>query len=326
MNKKKYSANEIALENVMEKIHLENSYERWVKNFGLNLVNIWKEPSVTKLSLDQRNTGKNNAAIVIGAGPSLHQHNHLKLLAKSGFKGSIICTDRILIPALKAGITPKKFPKFYVVTIDTAEKIKKFYDDDIVKKYGSKINGLFTIVTNPKTLKIARKNGIKIHWMHALFDYSEGKKSFNQISSLIIRAKNSEHGLPGIQTGGNVGTSAWFVGWQILKCKTICLIGINHSWNVNDDWKKMAAHCNTPLNIDKKSHLFKKLFPVVYNPEFNSECMLDPIFQYYSNALKDFISRAPSYVKTINSTEGGCIFGRQIKCVIFQKFLKKYRF
>jgi hypothetical protein len=325
MTKNQHSTNKVALENVMEQIHLENSYEQWVKNFGLNLVNIWKEPSAKNLILSDTNK-KNNSAIVIGAGPSIHDHKHLELLAKSNFKGSIICTDRILIPALKAGITPKKFPKFYVITIDTAEKIKKFYDNEIVKKYGSKINGIFTIVTNPKTLQIARKNGININWMHALFDYSEGKKSFNQISSLMIRAKNSEHGLPGIQTGGNVGTSAWFVAWKILKCKNVCLIGINHSWNENDEWEKMAAHCNIPLNIDKKSHLFKKLFPTIYNPEFDCKCVLDPVFQYYSNALKDFITRTPSHVKTINATQGGCIFGRQIICMTLQQFLKIYEF
>ena len=142
----------------------------------------------------------------------------------------------------------------------------------------------------------------------------------------MIRAKNSEHGLPGIQTGGNVGTSAWFVAWKILKCNNVCLIGINHSWNENDEWEKMAAHCNIPLNIDKKSHLFKKLFPIIHNPEFNCKCVLDPVFQYYSNALKDFITRTPSHVKTINATQGGCIFGRQIKCMTLQQFLKKYKF
>ena len=63
----------------------------------------------------------------------------------------------MLIPALKAGITPKKFPKFFVATIDTAEKIKKFYQDDIINKYGPKIKGIFTIVTNPKTVDAARK-------------------------------------------------------------------------------------------------------------------------------------------------------------------------
>lgn len=320
MSKTKFT-HKIALENVMNQIHDENSYEKWVKNFSINLPKIMKENSAKNLS--NKNFQK-LSAIVIGAGPSLEEHNHLKLLSKSNFKGSIICTDRILIPTLKAGITPKKFPKFYVITIDTAEKIKKFYQDDIVKKYGSKINGIFTVVTHPKTLQIARKNGIKINWIHALFDYNEGKKSFNQLSSLMIRAKNHNHRLPGIQTGGNVGTSAWFFAWNILKCSNVCLIGINHSWNENDDSKQMFKHCNVPLDINKKSILYKKLFPTVYNPDFNCNCILDPIFQYYSNALKDFISRTPKEVLTINATQGGCIFGKQIKCMTFLNFLKKY--
>ena len=320
MSSKKFS-HKITLENVMNQIHDDNSYEKWVKNFGINLSKIWKESSAKKFV---NIASPNSSAIIIGAGPSLNDNDHLKLLSKSSFKGTIICTDRILIPALKAGVTPKKFPNFYVITIDTAVKIKNFYQDEIVKKYGSKINGIFTIVTHPKTLQIARKNGINVNWIHASFDYSEGKKSFNQISSLMIRAKNSDHRLPGIQTGGNVGTSAWFFAWNILKHNNVCLIGINHSWNENDDWEQMAKHCNVPLDINKQSNLYKKLFPTLYNPDFNCKCVLDPIFQYYSNALKDFISRTPKEVTTINATEGGCIFGRQIKSMTFVNFLKKY--
>ena len=322
--KKTTQLSKTVLEQIMGNIHLETSYEQWVKNFGLNLSNIWKETSARELDpMTVKPKLSNRSAIIIGAGPSLHSHNHLQKISKSGFKGCIICTDRILAPALKAGITPVKFPKFYVTTIDTAEKIKKFYQDDIVKKYGKKINGIFTTVTDPKTVQAARNAGIKIHWLHALFDFHEGKKSFNQISALMVRAKLHQNGLPGIQTGGNVGTSAWFISWKILKCKNLCLVGINHSWDVGDEWEKIIAHCNVPKNINKNSPLFKKLFVIVYNPEFDCKCILDPIFQYYSNALKDFILRTPKNVKTINATEGGCIFGRQITCMTLDDFLKK---
>ena len=73
--------------------------------------------------------------------------------------------------------------------------------------------------------------------MHALFDYHEGKKSFNQTSALMVRVKTHTNGLPAIQTGGNVGTAAWFVAWRILKCEKVCLVGINHSWDLNDPWE-----------------------------------------------------------------------------------------
>ena len=295
------------IENIMKKLHYD-SYDYWVQNFALNLENIWKENSASLLK-----TSKSNSAIVIGRGPSLSNHNHLKLLADSDYRGAIICCDGILSKALESGVTPDKFPDFYVVTIDPYEHIGKFYDQVIVKQYGNKIKGIFSVITSPIAVNFARQAGININWIHSLFDYDEGKKSFNQISALMIRAKNHSHGLPAIQTGGNVGTSSWFVGWRILKCSTVCLLGIDHSWNENDDWKKIVSHgrnldpdrknefTDSNINLLKQKSLFKK----IYNPFFKCTCILDPLFQFYSQALKEFISRSSDSVNTINATEGG---------------------
>jgi len=51
---------------------------------------------------------------------------------------------------------------------------------------------------------------------------------------------------------------------------------------------------------------------------------LDPIFQYYSAGLKEFIFRSPEKIKTINATEGGCIFGDRIKSMKLEEFLIKF--
>lgn len=312
------------LESIIKNTHLETSYESWVTNFSLNLSDIWNENSGRYLDPNVNTTkNKTDSAIVIGAGPSLENHHHLEILANSNFKGSIICTDRSLVPALKSGVTPEKFPNFFVTTIDTDEKIKNFYQDDIIKKYSNQINGLFTTVTNPLTVNAARKQNIVINWIHALFDYEEGKKSFNHISALMTRAKNHSNGLPAIQTGGNVGTSCWFIGWKILQCKKIALIGIDHSWKEQDSWEKILTHCKIPLDTKIDNSLKQKLFPKITNPYFNCTCVLDPIFQYYSSALKEFIQRSPVDVTTINATEGGCIFGNRITCLQFTDFLKQ---
>ena len=78
------------------------------------------------------------------------------------------------------------------------------------------------------------------------------------------------------------------------------------------------------VEMDKKSESFKKLFPRVYNPDFNCYCILDPIFQYYSAGLKEFIFRSPQEIETINATEGGCIFGDRIKSTKLEEFLIKF--
>ncbi len=319
--------NQSEIEKVMEKMYYERLYNNWVANFALNLRHIWIESSAKELDPSDNPEYKkeNNSAIVIGSGPSVRKYQHLELLANSDYKGTIICCDSALRNALKAGVTPEKFPKFYVATIDTDEIIKRYYDDSIVDKYGKKIKGIFSTVVNPSITERARKAGIHIYWLHSLFDYNEGKKSFNQISALMVRAGKNK-GLPAIQTGGNVGTSSWFIAWQIIKCGIVGLIGINHGWDEDTPLADIVSHGSGlhHMKIDQNNPAFEKFFPKIYNPEFNCHCILDPYFQYYSNALKDFIARSPTWVTTINATEGGCIFGNRVTCMRFGEFLQKY--
>ena len=151
------------LEQIFEKIYNKDYFKDWVKNFGLNLNDIWNESSAEILKNNQKLTEK--SAIVIGRGPSVKKNKHLETLVNSSYEGVIVCCDGMLISALESGITPDRFPDFYVVTIDGAEKISKFYDHKVVKRFGNKIKGIFSTVSNPKTVSIARDAGIKIHWV-----------------------------------------------------------------------------------------------------------------------------------------------------------------
>jgi hypothetical protein len=312
------------IEEVMFKKQHEN-FNEWVRNFSLNLPNIWNEKSAKKLNPELQKNNKNNSAIVIGRGPAINKYKHLKLLAESNYQGTIVCCDGKLGEVLNAGVTPDRFPKFYVITIDPYPEIKSHYEHEIIKSFGSKIKGMFTVITNPEVVETARQTGIEIHWLHSLFDYNEGEKSFNNLSSLMIRAKNNEHRLPAIQTGGNVGTSAWFAAWQILKCSTVGLIGINHGWEEDTDWETIIYHNlkgRISEGVDRNSPTFQKLYRKIYNPDFDCNCILDPLFQFYSEALKEFIVRSPEWVNTINATEGGSIFGERITSMRFEEFLK----
>ncbi|BDQ31788.1 hypothetical protein NZNM25_19290 [Nitrosopumilus zosterae] len=314
-----------SIEDIMKKKQYEN-FNEWVTNFASNLPDIWNEKSAKELN-SLANQSEKHSAIVIGRGPSINKHEHLKLLAASDYQGTIVCCDGKLADALNAGVTPDKFPKYFVATIDPYPTIKKHYEHEIIDSYGSKIKGIFTIITNPNVVERARQSGIQIHWIHSLFDYNEGIKSFNNLSALMIRAKNNLHGLPGIQTGGNVGTASWFIAWQILKCTTVALIGINHGWEEEDSWETIIYHNNKDeisKGVDRNSPSFNRLFKKIYNPDFNCNCILDPLFQFYSEALKEFIARSPEWVTTINATEGGSIFGERILSMKFSNFLEKY--
>lgn len=319
----KIELNQLLREETIKKLQYE-SYDEWITNFSLNLINIWNDPSANELTVNiEKNHPK--TAIVIGRGPSIKKFNHLELLANSDYDGCIVCCDGKLKDALNAGVTPEKFPNYYVVSIDPAPSLSNCYDDEIVNKYGSKIKGIFSTIVSPLTVERAKQAGIQCYWIHPLFDYNEGKKSFNYITAKIVRAKNHPRGLPAIQTGGNVGTSAWFTAWKILNCSTIVLIGMNHGWDEDDPWDVIIRHGtkNKSVDIDRKSGLFKKLFPKIYNPFFKKYCILDPIFQFYSTAFKEFVVRSPDWVNTINATGSGSIFGDRITCTKFDEFLKE---
>lgn len=310
------------IEKSMMNIQYED-YDVWIKNFSLNLSNIWNETSSKDLS--KYSSKQNNTAIVIGRGPSIDEHKHLQLLSNSNFSGSIVCCDGKLIDTLKAGVTPEKFPNFYVVNIDPGSHTAKSFEHPLISEFGSKIKGIFTTIANPITVEQARKSGIKIHWMHSLFDYDAGKKSFNYISSIMVRSKNHVNGLPAIQTGGNVGTSSWFVSWKILQCTKVVLIGMNHGWNEDTPMDIITKHgVSFARSYDESSPSFKRLFPKIYNPELKKYCILDPIFQYYREAMLEFISRSPSWLQTINATEGGSLFGDRLLSMKFSDFLAEY--
>jgi len=115
------------------------------------------------------------------------------------------------------------------------------------------------------------------------------------------------------------------ISWSILKCSTVVLIGIDHGYPEEIPWEEIDKYHKIPNDVDKNSEAFQKAYPTLYNPEFNCYFKQDPIFQYYSNAFKEFIPRAPSWVQTINATEGGAIFGPGITCMKFSKFLQRYQ-
>ena len=311
------------LEEIFEKKTYDKYYDDWIRNFALNLNHIWKGRSVRDCSTYE-NQFKSKTGLVIGRGPSVIKNNHLEMLSSRGFDGTIICTDSALKTCLTSGITPEKFKRFYVVSIDTNDYVNKFYQGAIVKRFGKKIKCLLSTTVHPSTYRDAKKSGMEVFWFHTLFDYNKGKSSFNYISGIIAKSKNHEKGLPAIQTGGNVGTSSWIIAWSILKLSTVGLIGIDHGYTNDMSWESISNQHKIPERIDRNSKAFKKAYPTVYNPDFKTYCKQDPLFVYYSNALKEFIPKAPDWVKTINATEGGAIFGKGIQCMKFRNFLKKF--
>lgn len=329
-----YNLEENSTQEIIEKVCSKNNYQayydNWIRNFSINLEHIWDERSARELSSTVQD--KKSSAIVIGRGPSIIKKNHLKMLAESSYDGNVVCSDGSLATVLDAGVTPDKFKNFFVVTIDSQDHQKRFYEHDSVFQYGEKIKCILSTTTSPLTYEVIKKARMERYWLHTLVDYDKGNSSFNYISSVMAKSKNHERGLPAIQTGGNVGTSAWIISWSLLKCSTVCLVGFDMGYPVDIDLEKSNFSKNFLINyrslkfpegVSEDDEIFKKAYPIIYNPEFNCQCRQDPTFQYYCNALKEFIFKTSNKIKTVNATEGGALFGEGVKCMKFRDFLQE---
>lgn len=288
--------------------------ELWMENFAQNIeshkMGSTKTPSIGDLP---KHMGE--PAIIIGAGPSIMEKGHLQMLAESKFNGVILVTDRMTIPCLKAGVTPDKFPKFYVGAVDgNREKIWKFFDDPIVDEYASKIIGLFASSVAPNAVGRFEKAGGKIYWFHAMLDVFEHPESLTRFMNYMTKHT-------AINSAGNVGAGLWTLAYY-LGANPICLIGLNFGYSRNTSIEETAYYKTI---MEQTGDIKKALsfFQEVYNPDFDVHCYTDLIFLGYKEAFLDNLKMAPQ-VKTINATEDGILFGSGIESMKFKDFLKQY--
>ena len=318
MNNSRFSENfEVLQEGTLAMMDL------WMHNFSRNINDILEGNSVKLLnSVDVKNS--NNSAIVIGAGPSVREKNHLEQLVKSNFTGAIICTDRMLIPCLQQGITPERFPDFFVVTIDPVDKIAKFYDDPVVKQYGKKIRVILSTCAAPLVIDKCKENDLKMYFVHPLIDDYRKPSSVNKTMNLMSKSEKNPKGFPGIQTGGNVGSSCWVFAWAILGRSPVGLIGINFGYldeakiSETQHFKELSK----TVNGDEKTT--ESLYKRIFNPHLGFNVLVDPVFDFYREAFCDLVTRTPSWLETVNATEGGSLFNDRIIQMTFEEFLKKY--
>lgn len=141
--------------------------ETWIQNLSKNLPKIWVSESINALvpaeCTQAEKEGKDpdfptGSAIVIGRGPSVFKNKHLELLANSDYRGTVVCTDGALIDTLKAGVRPDLVENFLSVSVDgNRELIRKWYEHELVEKYGPHIKVALTSSVAPNVVQQVEK-------------------------------------------------------------------------------------------------------------------------------------------------------------------------
>lgn len=330
------------LQNNLPSVTFNTIHKTTIKNAKENLKFLKKGKSIASLKNFHFNK-KTNIALVVSGGPSLRIKNKIKLIKKYQKKIIIISSDGSLFYLLENNIIPD-----LVVSLDPHptriirwfgdEKLNKkslqkdsyFRSQDIdvkfkneiktnnkilflTKKFGKQINIALCTSINQKITKRLIKIKSNIYWWNPFLDDPNKK---NSISRKLFNLNN----LPLINSGGNVGASCWMIASQVLECKNIALIGMDFSYYM----KTKLSQTQYYNELKKKfgTNYLKKFYKKIYNPVFKKYFFTDYVYKWYRDIFLEMLNNDPN--NTINCTEGGILFGKNIKNMTLKDFFKKY--
>ena len=318
----------------VQKITLNNAR----KNFKF----LNKGKSIIKIRNYSFKKNSKNALIVSG-GPSLRIINHIKQIKKYEKKLIIICTDGSLFYLLENNIIPD-----LVVCLDphptriirwfgdeNLDK-KKLQDDDyfrsqdidvkfkneirtnkkilfLTKKFGKRINIALCTSAPENVVKRLIKIKSKIFWWNPFLDDDDKKGS---LSEKLFKINN----LPLINSGGNVGSACWMIAANVLNCKNIGMIGMDFAYYENTKLQQTQYYGILKKNFGPR--YIKKFYKKIFNPIYKKYFYTDYVYNWYKDIFLDMISDNKN--NTVNCTEGGILFGKNIKNMKLKYFLKNY--
>jgi hypothetical protein len=309
---------------------------------GVGLANAERNrPRIVRsvLELVEMPLGAGDAAVVVGAGPSLHRRRSLERLRASGFAGTIVAADGALGACLRAGVVPH-----VVVSVDPhPERIVRWFGDptlrtapaddyfrrqemdpehsrdelsanralvELVDAYGPKIKVAAATSAAPAVVERCEQARMELYWWNPMFD------DYDKPDSLSRRLWKM-NGLPCLNGGGNVGTAAWVLAHAVLGKRRIGLIGIDLGYAPGTPYEKTQYY---PELRELLGDRYREAFIHAENPVTRETWFSDPAYHWFRDVFLEMAREADC--ETVNCTEGGLLFGPGIRTVPLDTFLQ----
>jgi hypothetical protein len=283
----------------------------------------------------------NNSAVIVSAGPSLHYSDTLETLAYSEYKGTIVAIDGSYVKCLKAGIVPD-----YVLTLDPhPTRLVRWFGDpdfeknmendnyfsrqdldidfrdnsikqnqeniDLVNNYAKKTKLIIASTSPSNVVKRVIEAGFDMYWWLPLVDDPDIKNS-------LTKKMYQSSKLPAMNTGGNVGTAAWVFTQFWLNIEKIAVIGMDLGYKKDLPYSMTQTYPELSAMFGE-DNLNSEHFPEFENPLTGEIFYTDPTYFWYRKNIIDMLNNTDSNL--FNCTEGGILFGNNIKNIRLVDFL-----
>ncbi|MBI2027723.1 MAG: DUF115 domain-containing protein [Deltaproteobacteria bacterium] len=287
---------------------------------------------------------KSQSAIVVSAGPSVRRKKSLEKIKKSNYQGTVICVDGSYIACLQAGIIPDfvlsldPHPTRMVRWFGDPHFLEHIQNDDYFDRQDLNIefrnNSLAQNEKNialvnklaPQTIAIVstttpenmRQRILEAQfpcfWWNPLVDDPSHPKS-------LTRKLYDINPIPCLNTGGNVGTSAWVFACEILKIPKIALVGMDFGYYEETPFEQTQTYYELLARIPRQEKI-SECFKYFKFPLTKEIFYIDPPYYWYRNNFLDLFPLSKS--ETLNCTEGGTLFHEKMLCTHLESFLKSH--
>ena len=279
-----------SIADILRENTLKTKLGDWASNLRENLQEINNSKDITDFPKIK------GASLCIANGESLNLH----LDEINSFKGHIFSCERNIIKLLEKKIIPD-----YMVCIDGDPIMEKFIDHPLVDEYSDRITAIFTTTSSPNTIK--RWKGEKV-FFNAWLDDTTKTESISMVFKELTQ-KSICH------TGGNCGTSLWFLA-HYLGSNPIVLLGLDMAYPITIPDLSYTSIWEGIKHLKREEIL--SYFRKETNP-FGNDIITDYVWEGFKDAWITWI--AESNITTIQCSDYTIVHQPPIKLMKFKEYL-----
>jgi Protein of unknown function DUF115 len=283
--------------------------------------------------------GAGDRAVVVAAGPSLRRRESVRRLARAGFEGTVVAVDSALGACLREGVVPH-----VVVTVDPhAARIVRWFGDpaltappaddyfrrqemdaahaqdeiaanralvELVDRHAARLRVAAATSAAPAVVARCRAAGMALYWWNPMYDDYDRPDS-------VSRRLHRANGLPCLNGGGNVGTAAWVLTHAVLGKRRVGLLGMDFGYAPGTPYERTQYY---PELRELFGDRLGEAFIRVENPLSGETWLTDPAYYWFRDVFFEMAREADC--ETFNCTEGGIVFGPEVKAMTLEEFVR----
>jgi hypothetical protein len=290
------------------------------------------------LELTDTPLGAGDSALVVAAGPSLHRRHSLARLREFGYRGAVVAVDGALGACLRHGIVPD-----LVVSVDPhGERIVRWFGDptltaptaddyfrrqemdpahgrdeiaanrellELVDRAGPTLRVAIATSAAPAVVDRCEKAGMTLYWWNPMYDDYDAPDS-------LSRRLHQANGLPCLNGGGNVGTTAWVLAHALLGKRRVGIVGMDLGYAPGTPYARTQYYPELRAILGER---YAEAFVHIDNPHVGETWFCDPAYYWFRDVFLEMAREAEC--ETFNCTEGGILFGPGVTVMPLERFL-----